>query len=366
MNTSLMWQPTASLKNLHLRAHILATIRQFFTHRNVLEVETPLLSQYTVTDMHIESFTTKYQTGNVEQQTYYLQTSPEYAMKRLLAAGSGAIYQICKAFRNGECGRQHNPEFTILEWYRVGFNHHDLMNEVDEFFQHTLHTSPAMRISYCDLFQQYFNIDPLRCLLQELKQLINHIMSELSQSYLSSRASSDAIRANRGTYMVSSTLLSGSTRNIEDKSGIACDIEEWDRDTCLQFLLSHYIEPKLGHEVPIFIFDFPATQAALAKIRHDGVPVAERFEAYIRGVEMANGFHELADAHEQQQRFEKDLQYRRLYHLPIPSIDCRFIHALEHGLPPCAGVAIGLDRLLMLASNSQDIKNVINFPWDRA
>ena len=254
------WQPTASFSHLRLRAKLLTAIRQFFSKRSVLEIETPLLSQHTVTDCHIESFSTDYKAGN-SKHTYYLQTSPEYAMKRLLAAGSGPIFQICKAFRNGETGRQHNPEFTLLEWYQPNYDHHKLMDEIDEFLQSILKTKPAERKSYQTLFQEYLAIDPLQCELKQCQQL-------LEKHHL------------------------GVTH-----------IAHLDSDTCLQLLLSHLIEPQLGHKTPLFLYDFPSTQAALAKIRPDSPPVAERFELYIQGTEIAYGFHELTDANEQKKRF---------------------------------------------------------------
>lgn len=310
-----MCQPTTSQQNLNLRAKLYASIRTFFSERNILEVETPLLCQHTVTDPHIESFSVP-----VSQHTYYLQTSPEYAMKRLLAAGSGAIYQITKSFRVGESGHQHNPEFTMLEWYRPGFNHHDLINEIDLFLQFTIQSKPAEKISYQNLFLQYLNIDPWKINLSDLKKLI-----------------------------------------VE--KNIRVNTENFDHDICLQILLSHLIEPKIGFEKPLFLYDFPKTQAALAKISGD---VAERFEVYINGSEIANGFHELTDATEQQKRFEKNKSDRKNNHQTIPAIDHYFIDALKSELPDCAGVAIGIDRLLMCYAKTKNIQDVISFPFDRA
>jgi len=323
-DTNNSWEPTASFETLKHRAQLYQKIRVFFAERNVLEVETQLLSQHSVTDVHIESFSTNYKFGN-QQQTYYLQTSPEYAMKRLLAAGSGPIFQICKAFRNGEAGSQHNPEFTMLEWYRPGFNHHDLMDEMDEFLQEILKCKPAQRSSYQDLFEKYFNLNVLQCALIELQNTIK-------------------------------------AKNIS----LTSDINKLDYNSCLEILLTHVIEPNLGIEEPFFVYDFPISQAALAKIRDDDPPVAERFEVYINGVECANGFHELTDANEQQQRFINDQQQRKKNNNLIPEIDHRFLAALQHGLPNCAGIAVGLDRLLMLPNTINNIQEVISFPWDRA
>jgi len=312
-----VWKPTASPINLKLRAQLYSKIRQFFLERNVLEVETPLLCHHTVTDPHIESFAVHTHT------TYYLQTSPEYAMKRLLAAGSGSIYQITKSFRIGESGRQHNPEFSLLEWYRVDFNHHDLMNEIDLFLQFTINTKPAEKISYQNLFLTHLTIDPFKSTLSALKKLI-----------------------------------------VENN--IRIDLDQLDFDTALQILLSHVIEPTLGIEKPLFLHDFPITQAALSTIRHDDPPVAERFELYLQGAEIANGFHELTDPVEQENRFKKNQIVRKNHNQSIPTIDYYFIDALKYGLPACAGVAIGLDRLLMYYAKITSISEVIAFPFDRA
>ena len=304
------WQPTAEFKTLQWRASLLDRIRTFFKKRHVLEVETPLLSHYTVTDRYIESFSI---------DDVYLQTSPEYAMKRLLAAGSGPIFQISKAFRQEESGHQHNPEFTLLEWYRPNFTHHDLMDETDALLMAVGNYQKAERLSYRALFKKYCHIDPLCCEEEPIKKQLKNTNTQ--------------------------TL---------------------DRDTCLQLLFSEKIEPFLGIEVPTFVYDFPATQAALAKIRQDNPPVAERFELFIQGKEIANGFHELTDATEQQQRFETDQIHRQTHQKKVPDIDKRFIAALKAGLPDCAGIALGIDRLMMCLANKRAIKDVISFDWDRA
>ncbi len=306
------------LKNIHLRAELYQKIRQFFANKNVLEVETPLLCKHTVTDPHIESFAVP--VSNTPTHTYFLQTSPEYAMKRLLAAGSGSIYQITKAFRVGESGHQHNPEFTLLEWYRIHFNHHDLMREIDEFLQFSIETKPAEKISYQDLFLNYLNINPFITDVNSLKKLIH-------------------------------------------QNNIVIDTENMDYDTALQVLLSHLIEPTLGFEKPLFLYDFPPSQAALAKINNG---VAERFELYINGSEMANGFHELTDAAEQKKRFEKNQLQRKNNQQYIPEIDDYLIDALKSGLPNCAGVAIGIDRLLMQYAKTNNIQDVISFSVNQA
>lgn len=304
---------------LEQRAILYAKIRAFFADRQVLAVETPLLCQHTVTDPHIDSFAVPINTHN----NYYLQTSPEYAMKRLLASGSGCIYQITKSFRMGESGHQHNPEFTMLEWYRIGFNHHDLMQELDELLQYVMQSKPAEKISYQALFLKNLHIDPLSATLINLKKCIAAHQINIDTTHI-------------------------------------------DHDTALQILLSHLIEPTLGAEKPLFLYDFPPTQAALSKIRHDELPVAERFELYIDGSEIANGFHELTDAAEQHDRFKKNQFARQNNQQFIPNIDHYFIDALHKGLPACAGVAVGLDRLLMKIVKTNAIKDVVSFTFDCA
>lgn len=300
---------------MHSRAKLYEQIRAFFKTRAVLEVETSLLCKHTVTDIHIESIPAQLRFGN-QTETQYLQTSPEYAMKKLLADGSGPIFQICKAFRNGDRGRQHNPEFTMLEWYRPGFNHHDLMTEMDDLFQLLLNCRPAEKISYRNLFLQYLDFDPLNATEIECKTIIQH-------------------------------------------KNISIDYSDFTKDDCLQILLSECIEPKIGQEKPIFIFDYPASQAALANIRQETPPIGERFEAYFKGFELANGFHELTNADEQLSRFQHDQEARKARGLSVPSIDMNFIAALKKGLPACSGVAVGLDRLLMIIKNTNDISTVI-------
>lgn len=313
------WRPNAPLENLRLRAKILAQIRQFFAERAVMEVDTAVLGRYTITDRHITSLAVPTAAGN-----YYLQTSPEYAMKRLLASGSGCIYQICKAFRAAENGQRHNPEFTMLEWYRIGFDHQQLMDEIDALLQIVLNTKASQRIAYAELFQQYLNIDIHTCTNSALHAQIHRA------GWLNEPA------------------------------------ERLDRDTCLQLLMSHGIEPHLGLETPLFVYDFPSSQAALARLNNSSPPMAERFELYIQGIEIANGFHELTDPLEQKQRFVRDQQQRLESGESVPAIDPRLLSALNHGLPDCAGVALGIDRLVMLAAQAQHIDEVIAFSWQRS
>ncbi len=312
------WQPSANLYALQIRAEVLAKIREFFAIRKVMEVETPLLCKATVTDPHIESLSLIYQ-----HHKYYLQTSPEFAMKRLLAAGSGPIYQICKAFRAEEAGRLHNPEFTMLEWYRPGFTHRDLMIEVDGLLRRVLNCQVAKTISYQELFLQYCGFDPLTINLSSLK-----------------------------IYAKQNELAIHRPDDIEDVT------------TWLQLIMAHQIEPHLGfHDQPTIVIDFPQAQAALAKLDKYNPLVAERFEVYWQGMELANGFHELCDANEQRQRFLEDNVRRKQRGLTEISLDEPFLNALTHGLPPCSGVALGIDRLVMAATQLSAINETLTFPF---
>ena len=317
------WRPTASPDALLLRAEILAKIRAFFAERRVLEVETPLLASAPVTDLHLQALTSQFRgPGADEGLELFLQTSPEFAMKRLLASGSGPIYQICRAFRDGEAGRRHNPEFTILEWYRPGWDHHRLMDEMDELLAAILCSRSGERLTYAEAFERYAGLA---------------IFGE----------SDDALRLRVADLDVS-------------------DLEGLSRNDLLDLVLTHVVEPKLGHCQPTFIHDYPASQASLARVRDGEPPLAERFEVFAEGIELANGYHELTDPAVQRQRFETDLEARRNLDLPVVPIDERLLAALEHGLPECAGVALGVDRLLMLASGTRDIADIIAFPIDRA
>lgn len=307
------------MKKIYLqqRALLLANIRAFFASKNVIEVETPLLCPTTITAPYLHSFTTQYTNGNINK-ILYLQTSPEFAMKKLLAAGSGDIYQICKAFRNEEYGRWHNPEFTILEWYRVGFDHHQLMDEMNQLLKLTLQTDDAEKISYEQVFLAYLQINPHTASATDLKQCaIKHGLPKAS------------------------------------------GIDENDKDVWLQLLLSHCIEPNLGKDKPTFIYDYPASQAALAKLRKTNmITVAERFEIYFNGIELANGFHELTDADEQRQRFLDDNKKRRELNLSEIPLDEELLAALPN-IPNCAGVALGIDRLLMLLTDAKSLQDIL-------
>jgi lysyl-tRNA synthetase class 2 len=322
-NNNITWQPSASINILKQRANILASIRQFFAVRDVLEVETPVFCHTSVTDPFIQSIPAIFESQTKgDKQTCYLQTSPEYAMKRLLCAGSGSIYQITKSFRQGEVGRFHNPEFSMLEWYRINFDHHDLMNEMDALLQLVLQMPSAERKTYAQMFQDALALDPHTATLAELAACAR-----------------------------------------KNKLDVHDDIH--DRDTWLQLLMSHCIEPTLGKTRPFFVYDFPASQAALARIQSGNPAVASRFEVYVNGIELANGFHELQSADEQRTRFINNQHARKELGLNPMALDEYFLAALSYGLPNCAGVALGVDRLIMLATQSERIADVLSFDFTR-
>ncbi len=328
--TAYHWRPSADLSVLRLRAELLAQIRAFFAARGVLEVETPALSAAAITDPHLASFKTCYSgPGSQHGRPLYLHTSPEFAMKRLLAAGSGCIYQIARVFRDGEAGSRHNPEFTLLEWYRVGFDHHRLMDEVAELvgmlLAGRLTLAEPERLSYRQIFQHHLNLDPHRATVADL-------------------------------------AACAETRNVSIPTGMPLD----DPDPWLDLLLTHCVEPRLGSGRLTFVHDYPASQAALARLRPDDPPVGERFELYINGIELANGFHELGDTVEQRHRFAQENAARRAAGLPVMPVDEHLLAALEFGLPDCAGVALGFDRLVMLATRKTSLAEVLAFPLDRA
>jgi lysyl-tRNA synthetase class 2 len=293
-------------------------------------VETPALSAAAVTDPHLASFAVRYSgPGPRHGQPLYLHTSPEFPMKRLLAAGSGCIYQIARVFRDGEAGHRHNPEFTLLEWYRVGFDHHQLMDEVAELVTELLAGRLALaepeRFSYRELFQHHLNLDPHRASTAEL-----------------------AACAEKHSVPIPPEMP-------------ADDADPW-----LDLLLTHWIEPRLESGRLTFVYDYPATQAALARLRPGDPPVGERFELYVGGVELANGFHELGDAAEQRRRFELGNAARQARELPLMPVDENLLAALAAGLPACAGVALGFDRLVMLAAGKASLAEVMAFPVGRA
>ncbi len=325
------WRPAATLEFLKLRARMLEGTRAFFSLRGVLEVETPVLSVAGTPDPALAGFTTRY-TGprHPRGQALYLHTSPEFPMKRLLAAGSGSIYQIARVFRDGEAGRLHNPEFTMLEWYRVGFDHHRLMDETAELVAELLGTSiplgPPERLTCREAFERHAGLDPHRASVRD---------------YI---AAADA-------------------HGLAIPPGLHAQPSDapW-RD----FLLIHLVEPMLGPGRLTFLYDYPVSQASLARIRPGTPPVAERFEVYLNGIELANGFHELADATEQRARFERQRRERTALGLSAVPTDEHLLAALATGLPDCAGAALGFDRLVMLAAGARAVGEVIAFPLDRA
>lgn len=314
--SSPLWRPSAGLDAIRARAELNRSVRAFFDARGVLEVETPILSRHATVDRYIESFHS--------DDGHWLQTSPEFAMKRLIAAGSGPIWQIARVFRLEEAGRHHNPEFTMLEWYRPDWDHHQLMDEVEALLRHCLPQldSPGFdRLSYAEAMSRHAGVDAFGGSLESLRR---------AAQALGYDASADA------------------------------------RDACLDVLMTLAVSPRLGVQRPCFVYDFPASQAALARVREGDPPVAERFELFWRGVELANGFHELSDAVEQQRRFEADVRWRTVQGLRAPPWDRNLVSALAHGFPDCAGVALGLDRVLMLAGGFERLDQVIAFASERA
>jgi lysyl-tRNA synthetase class 2 len=321
------WRPTADADALRLRAGVNARIRAFFAARGVLEVETPILSSGGNTDPNIRSFRTRFNGpvhGGAAER--WLRTSPEHALKRLLCAGIGDCYELGRVFRDGEAGRRHNPEFTMLEWYRVGWDHHALMDEVAALVEDLLMlVARAIRIrrtSYRQLFRERLGLDP-------------------------SGAPIEALRAALGAVEV-------------DPRGL-------ERDDWLDLLMTHVLQPGFAADELHFVYDYPASQCALARLRGSGADaVAERFEAYLGPQELANGYHELRDPVEQRARFDRDLARRGDRGVELPATDLRFLDALAAGMPACAGVALGVERLLLAMRGSDDIAAVLVFPFARA
>ena len=321
-----LWRATATSATLRCRAALLAAARRFFAARKVLEVDTPLVINAPVTDVHIHSAQVTFtdEPGGATRH-FFLHTSPEYAMKRLLAGGLGDIYQICHVVRGLERGRLHNAEFTLIEWYRLGWTLEALMEEVDALVRTLLGAHAAARISqrvsYREVFLAQLGLDPFSASQREL-----------------------AAAARTAGF-------TGSTQN---------------RDELLELLMSVRIGPQLGRGALTFVHGYPASQAALARLDPADRRAAQRFELYCEGIELANGFHELADAHEQRARFEQDIAERRRLGLPAAALDERLLGALAAGLPDCCGVALGFDRLVMLATGAGRIDEVLPFPIERA
>jgi lysyl-tRNA synthetase class 2 len=320
---SASWGPGADIARIRLRAEVVRDLRQWFLDCGVLEVDTPMLSPSATTDPNLHSYST-----GTSGDTWWLHTSPEFPMKRLLAAGSGDIYQLCHVFRDGEVGTRHNPEFTMLEWYRLGLSMHAMMDDVESLLRalcagrRTVGTS--LRLSYQEVFVRSAGIDP---------------------------------------FLADAGVLSAAleSKGIDVPGGLGED-----REGLLDLLLSTVVEPSLDADRPVFIYDFPPWQAGLARLRSGEPVVAERFELFLGGMELANGFRELADPREQRARFEQDLARRAAAGMASPPMDERLLEALEAGLPDCSGVAMGLDRLLMFLAGVDTIGEVLAFDVSRA
>lgn len=321
MTKHINWRPDATLETLKSRARLLQRTRAFFAQRSVLEVETPAISHSATTEPHLNSWQV-ISTLRADQK-FYLHTSPELPMKRLLASGSGDIYQLCKVFREGEQGRRHNPEFTLLEWYRTGFDMPAMMADVEEYFTELLQDKlvhKAEFVSWRQAFMDYANCDPFNATTEELKQVFT--------SYTQ-----------------------------QDVPGMGD--EDW-----LDLIMSQVVEPQFNRDRLVFVTHFPASQASLARLNPDDHRLAERFEVFAGGLELANGFHELTDVNEQRQRIKHENQLRKQRGLPVVDVDEHFLAALEHGMPDCSGVAVGFDRLVMLAAGITDIRQVMSFSFD--
>ncbi|HEX7801315.1 MAG TPA: EF-P lysine aminoacylase EpmA [Pseudoxanthomonas sp.] len=318
---------TASrLDALRLRAAVNALFRLYFAERDVLEVETPILSEAGNTEPNIESFTTHF-TGHSDAgaRTRWMRTSPEYPLKRLLAAGVGDCYELGRVFRNGEAGGRHNPEFTMLEWYRVGWDHLRLIEETVQLVQRALaligRQAEVVSCTYRELFLQGLDLEPFTATEAQLRAPL-------------------------------------SAHNI-DAQGLT-------RDDWLDLLITHLLQPAFPPDRITVVRDWPASQCALARIRPGDPPLAERFELYLGHHELANGYHELTDATEQRQRFLRDLSVRQARIASLPPLDQRLLDAMAHGLPACAGVALGVDRLLMAMVGTDRIAEVLAFPFSEA
>ena len=319
--------PSASLARLQLRAELLGRVRTFFAQREFLEVETPILSADVTIDRHLDPLSTVLaddpRRGEVGRRLW-LQTSPEFGMKRLLAAGATAIFQITRAFRGGEIGPLHNPEFTMVEWYRVEDNMAAGMTLLSELCGTILGTPAAERIAYTDAFWRFAGIDPHGASLEQLGAAAARL-------------------------------------KIAVPAGVANDRDGW-----LNLLLAECVQPQLGHAAPTILYDYPASQAALATLRSGTPPVAERFELYVHGIELANGYHELLDAAELRRRNAAANQARQAEgKQPLPE-ESRLLEAMDAGLPACTGVALGFDRIVMLAAGAKSLAEVMAFPIDRA
>jgi len=315
------FRPTASWANLKLRAELLRRLRTFFDERGFVEVQTPVLSADTVVDRHLDPFCVDLHGG----RRMWLQTSPEFAMKRMLAAGAGAIYQVGPVFRQAERGPLHNPEFTMVEWYRPGDGPEQGMALTDQLCQALLNRGPAERVSYGEAFRRHAGLDP-------------------------HTAATDLLRASAARFGIA----------------VPDSLSPEDRDGWLDLLLVERVQPHLGIERPSILYDYPASQAALARIRREEPPLAERFELYVDGIELANGYHELLDAEELRSRNRQANSQRQADGKPPLPEQSRLIDAMQSGLPASVGVALGFDRLVTVAVGAKSLAEVMPFPWDRA
>ena len=320
------WQPTAAFDALRLRARLNTLIRAFFVTRNVLEVETPVLSRAGNTDPNIASFSLQF-SGRTDgaTRTRWLRTSPEFPLKRLLAAGLGDCYELGRVFRDGEAGGRHNPEFTMLEWYRVGWGHQRLIDETAALVHEALalvdRDAEVLKLSYRELYSRRLGLDPMQASDEQLRNALGDIRI--------------------------------------DPTGLT-------RDDWLDLLMTHRLQPSFAGNQLLAVYDYPASQCALARIRSDDPPVAERFELYLGPLELANGYHELANAAEQRARFQRDHAIRQMRGHAEPPLDEGLLAALQHGLPACAGVALGVDRLLMAMLGTDRIGDVLAFDFAHA
>jgi len=328
-NDDRLWRPSAALNEVRRRAKILRDIREYFFAHNIIEVETPLLSAAATVDPHIQSFCTDFLPTGQLSRRFFLNTSPEFPMKRLLAAGMSDIYSLGHVFRNDEIGERHNPEFTMLEWYRLGIDHHQLMESITTLLQTVCQYELLGKYSYKQLFNDYFSVDPHTAPTLSIEKLVGKYINE--------------------------------------------SIQDLTRNDCLDLLFSHIIEPELGvnnHKTlqGVFVYDYPESMSALSKVivNEEGQRVAARFELFVNGLELANGYLELTDSLEQVQRFNEDVKTRKKLNLHVYPYDKALIEALEHGLPTCSGVALGVDRLHMLLIGSHDIKDVLAFDFNRS
>ena len=324
MQANNSWQPSASLATLQTRAAMLASARKYFARRAVLEVETPILAAHTVTDAHIQSIGL-----HTLESEMWLRTSPEYHMKRLLAAHPQDIYQIGKVFRDGESGTRHQPEFTMIEWYRLGFDLNEIIDDTCELIKHLtqgrkLPVTEHRTISYKEAFQSACNLNPISATLEDICSTAKDCLADILDERL--------------------------IQSIGD-----------DRACWLDLLASHIVTPSFEKDALYVVTDYPAEQAMLARINPNNPLLAERFEVFLNGLELANGYCELQDITEQTERFQRDNEQRRHAGLATVTIDEALIAALKSGLPACSGVAVGLDRLLMIADGHNSVASTLSF-----